>query len=498
MRIRFLLSVFFVVGLTISGQATDDNDQSSSNTSKASYFVFPVNGIGQRSPASPDIWVGGNGNWSDPSKWSAGVPGGNSSVIINAIHVHATLDTSGNIQALVIGGPTGFSLTALNGNRTAQTLGIAGSLTLNQSGELHLESDAFNVDGNVTVAGNPNAPAYLGIDYGSTLHVAGNLQNSGLMQLTGFGSGGDNLIVAGAFTSTTNSQTIIENASDNVSFGTLTNGGELYLQTGATLTLTHQPNGIGTIPQGSIWELHGVITAAGNPAFSSLQTVQGSLSFDNGEAMTITPPNGTLIINNGGSLYSNANLQINGNVVASYRGISGTDISISGWLAIGNGGDAGGTISVARGVTTAAVGSIALLGSDVFTTPTLTNQGFTYLQQASSMVVGAQGDKPSLGPGYHQEANGVLTEQIGKTDYGVVQAPSVFLNGTLNIQLLPGVLPPVGSRYKIVYFMPGELTGQFATVNNLVFNNGTERWMLNYNQSGGYVELMAVQNTGTR
>lgn len=112
------------------------------------------------------------------------------------------------------------------------------------------------------------------------------------------------------------------------------------------------------------------------------------------------------------------------------------------------------------------------------------------------LVVGSQsGRKPSLSPGYHQEANGVLTTQIGKAgSYGIVQAPNAYLNGTLNIQLLPGVLPPVGSSYKIVYFQPGGLVGQFATVNNTVFNNGTEKWILNYNQSGGYVELQAVAN----
>ncbi len=498
MRTRFLPSVFCILCLAIAGWAADDHGQSNSTTSNSNNFVFPLNNAGQRSPVAADIWLGGNGNWSDPTKWSSGVPGSSSNVIINLGHSNVTLDTSGNIQALSLGASGGTSHSGLQGNRTAQTLGIAGSLTVTPTGQLQMESDTFNVGGDVIVSGNPNALGYVGIDWGSTLRVAGNMQNSGQMQITPFGTGGDNLTVTGSFSSGAHSETIIENASDQVSFGTMSIGGELYLQSGAVLTLTNQANGITNILPGSDWEINGIINAAGNPPFANLQNIEGPLQLNNGEATVIAPPNGTLNIN-GGELGSTSAMQINGNVYLGRGGLGGNDVTVSGSLIIGAGGIAAGTISVARGITTGNLGSIQIIGSQAISTPTLTNLGFTYLQQSSVMVVGSQnGRRPSLGAGYHQEANGVLTAQIGKTTYGIVQAPIVYLNGTLNIQLLPGALPPVGSTYKIVYFEPGGLTGQFATVNNTVFNNGTEKWVLNYSQSGGYVELQAVANTGMR
>jgi hypothetical protein len=496
MRTRFLPSVFCILCLATAGWAADNNGQSNSNTSDSNNFVFPMNNAGQKPPATPDIWLGGRGNWSDPTKWSSGVPGSSSNVIINLGHSNVTLDTSGNIQALSLGASGGTSRAGLQGNRTAQTLGIAGDVTVTPTGVLQMESDTFNVGGDVIVTGNSNALGYVGVDWGSTLRVAGNMQNFGQMQITPFGTGGDNLTVTGSFSSGAHSETLIENASDQVSFGTMSIGGELFLQTGAVLTLTNQPNGITTILPRSVWEINGPINAAGNPPFANLQTVEGSLQLNNGEATVITPPNGTLNIN-GGGLGSTSTMQINGNAYLEYGSINGNDVTVSGSLIIGAGGVAAGTISVARGITTGNLGSIQIIGSQTISTPTLTNLGFTYLQQNSVMVVGSQsGRKPSLGPGYHQEANGVLTTQIAKRAYGIVQAPSVFLDGTLNIQLLPGALPPVGSRYKIVYFESGGLTGQFATVNNTVFNNGTERWVVNYNQNGGYVELQAIANAG--
>ncbi len=448
-------------------------------------------------PSSPDDWLGGTGNWSNPADWSAGLPGSDSDVIINTGNDDVTLDTSADINSLTLGGASGFERSTLQGNRTAQTLNIAQNLTVNQSGALEMASDTFNVGGSVSVLGNPNTPAYVAIDFGSAMNVAGNMENSGQMQLTPFGTGGDSLTVAGTFTSAVGSQTIIENASDVASFGTLANSGDLYLQTGATMTLTNEPNGISLILPGSEWEIHGSFTAAGNPAFANLQTVEGELDLENGEATVITPPSGTLVITNGGLLNAPSSLQINGNVAANYRGISGNDVSISGWLSVGYGGDAEGTITVAGGTAVGKYGQVGTIGSQVFTTPTLSNAGFTYLQQNSSMVVGQQSRKSPLGLGYHQLPNGMLSEWIAVDTYGVLQSPMVSLDGTLRIQILPGRFPPVGTRYQFIFFQPGGLTGQFANVENDVFNNGTEKWVLNYNNSGGYVELVAEQNTGT-
>jgi PEP-CTERM motif len=46
-------------------------------------------------------------------------------------------------------------------------------------------------------------------------------------------------------------------------------------------------------------------------------------------------------------------------------------------------------------------------------------------------------------------------------------------------------------------FQPGELSGIFATIQNDYFNNGTEKWVVIYNDAGGYVELLATNNSTT-
>ncbi len=41
------------------------------------------------------------------------------------------------------------------------------------------------------------------------------------------------------------------------------------------------------------------------------------------------------------------------------------------------------------------------------------------------------------------------------------------------------------------------LNGTFDTILNDTFNGGTQMWMVNYDNTDGYVELIAVTGTGT-
>lgn len=70
-------------------------------------------------------------------------------------------------------------------------------------------------------------------------------------------------------------------------------------------------------------------------------------------------------------------------------------------------------------------------------------------------------------------------------------AGNASLNGTLDILLQGGFNPGVGTTYDIILFSPGGLSGVFATIQNDIFNGGTEFWTVNYNNAGGYVQLMA-------
>ena len=75
-------------------------------------------------------------------------------------------------------------------------------------------------------------------------------------------------------------------------------------------------------------------------------------------------------------------------------------------------------------------------------------------------------------------------------------AGNASLDGTLDILLQGGFNPTVGSTYDFILFTPGGLSGIFATINNDIFNGGTERWIINYNSPGGDVSLTAMSNTG--
>jgi hypothetical protein len=106
------------------------------------------------------------------------------------------------------------------------------------------------------------------------------------------------------------------------------------------------------------------------------------------------------------------------------------------------------------------------------------------------------------GQGYIQLANGTLGEIIngydvcGTDNCGVINVTrSALLAGTLDVILKAGFNPAVGSTFTFLNFTPGELSGVFANIENDIFNGGTEKWVLDYENGGGYVELIA-ESTG--
>jgi hypothetical protein len=71
------------------------------------------------------------------------------------------------------------------------------------------------------------------------------------------------------------------------------------------------------------------------------------------------------------------------------------------------------------------------------------------------------------------------------------------LNGTLDILLQGGFNPTIGTTYDIILFTPGGLSGTFASIQNLVFNGGSEIWQINYDNVNGDVSLTAAMNNQT-
>ena len=82
---------------------------------------------------------------------------------------------------------------------------------------------------------------------------------------------------------------------------------------------------------------------------------------------------------------------------------------------------------------------------------------------------------------YTQHSNGVLDISIGGTTAGTkydqLNPTTSSLNGTLNVGLINGYVPTIGTTFKILNFTSA--TGTFTTVNGLAIN-GTEHFTISY------------------
>src|SRR5712692_6843659 len=87
--------------------------------------------------AQTDLWLGGSGNWSDPSKWSAGVPTATSNVSIDNGKAGASpvaLDINGSAANLTIDSDDSLSFN----NGVSLSIGTAGAGTINNGGHLNM------------------------------------------------------------------------------------------------------------------------------------------------------------------------------------------------------------------------------------------------------------------------------------------------------------------------------------------------------------------------
>src|ERR1019366_506018 len=129
---------------------------------------------------------------------------------------------------------------------------------------------------------------------------------------------------------------------------------------------------------------------------------------------------------------------------------------------------------------------------DVANVTTLVNNGAVTIGTGAKLMVGTG---VAGSPGYYQFANGTLGEFVNMSNFGVItvdNGASVALNGTLKVLLQSGYNPAVGSTFEFIQFTPGDLSGVFASLQNAIFNNGTEQWVVVYDNTDGYVELQAA------
>ncbi|HZM12065.1 MAG TPA: PEP-CTERM sorting domain-containing protein, partial [Candidatus Limnocylindrales bacterium] len=135
-------------------------------------------------------------------------------------------------------------------------------------------------------------------------------------------------------------------------------------------------------------------------------------------------------------------------------------------------------------------------GSTIDPPPSVNNLGTINIDGTSTFVVGTG---TATGPGFIQLSTGTFGEMINSaTAFGVVNvAGSASLNGTLDILLQTGYNPAVGTSFTFLLLNPNQLSGTYASIVNDIFNGGTEKWVVNYNDAGGFVSLTAATNNST-
>lgn len=329
-----------------------------------------------------DNWNGGTGNWSNPGKWSTGaVPTiNNDTTIYSGSSDFVTLDTPGSVKSLILGGTWNGLYSELTDNGVAQSLNIANSLFVGQSGVLNLSG------GTVVTAGADSINAgSVSLSGGSSLSITGNLDNFLLVETQG---GGSAVNVTGTLTNESSASFLVGGSGDTSSLGGLINNGLVAVGINATLNLTNQPNGITDAVAGSVFDLLGSFTAGGNQGFANLNSVEGLVNLF-GQGFAITPGSGTLTIANTGLFNIDSNpytltgstMTINGDVLNSGDFFTGQDY----------GSSAPSTVTINGNITNNPGGSFEEFGQGYNVTAyTLTNNGYTYVGPTNTLTLTAQ------------------------------------------------------------------------------------------------------------
>jgi len=489
--------------------------------------LCPTRALGQ---TTNSFWGSGNGNWSDAANWSSNQVPNNSGkktydvTIIsgNRIPAAVTLDESVTITSLTIGPALDNSFSFLSEAAGApETLTVTNGVTVLQTGEIDLES-------------------------GSTLNVSGDLTNfhDVTTNLANFKGGPNTLNVTGTFYNEVGADLALGfsgDTSDVANIGVLVNSGRLDVNTGVTLNLTNQPNGITDISQGSAINLFGTgtIKVGSSNALANLASIEGTLSLINGQAITLAAAN--LIVSTSGVVdaLNSSTLVVSGNLINSgivqtgadnVLGFSGNTMTVAGAFT----NNAGAQFSVGLN-DMASVGT--LLNNGTLTIGTnailnLTNSGGSFVQMSGQTVVnGTLNSMPAvqiqggtlsgsgiinanvimggrLSPGnspgiltingnYTQTAFGAYVAELAGltagTGYDQVDVDGTAdLHGALDVNLLNGFTVAVGDNFILMKY--DSETGTFSMVDLPKLGNGL-KWDLSYDP--GFIDLSVTSGVTT-
>jgi gamma-glutamylcyclotransferase (GGCT)/AIG2-like uncharacterized protein YtfP len=325
-----------------------------------------------------------SGNWSTPANWSLGlVPnngnaGNNYNVsLLSSPAVNITLDISPTIDTLTLD--------------SGSTLSTDAGTTLTTTGVTNGGTIEFNNGNTLTVNGSMTTSNYLDLDKGSKLVVTGNLTNSGQMytNIQNDVTAANTITVDGTFTNNSGATAHIGyfgDTADVINVATLVNNGFLEVDTGATLNLTSQPNGVTDVVAGSELDVYGTLKAGSANGLAKLGSVEGSLYIANGQTFTDTPGSGTLTNSGTLDLELDSNVTVSGNLTNSgalYTNVRNQEIS-----GHPNTLTVTGTFTNNSGATT----HIGYFGdtTDVMNVATLVNNGFLEVDNGATLNLTSQ------------------------------------------------------------------------------------------------------------
>jgi hypothetical protein len=351
-----------------------------------------------------------------------------------------TLNSTGNQTSLIVDGAnvtlSGGTVTMTN-NVNNYIFGAASADTLTNketiSGAGHIGGGQMTLVNSGTINANQSA--------GMIIQTSGAFTNSGTLSV----SSGDLMhVLGGAFT--------------NFSGGTLTGG---TYNTSGTLEIDQLGTTGGEIVTNAANILlkgteSNIVDANGKAALANFATnaSTGSFNLSGGRALTTAGS-----FTNAGSFTIGTGSSFTVGGPALYTQTSGTTTVI-------------GTLSASGGVNLTA-GSLYGTGS---VSGNVSSSGLV----APGQATGTTGILKDTGA-YTQNSGGSLDISIGGTTAGTkfdqFTSTTAALAGTLNVNLINGFIPTIGSKFKIVDF--NSESGQFGTVNGLAINS-SEHFTVTY------------------
>ena len=457
-----------------------------------------ANGFLNISSATATLNGGGVVAMSDATGGGDAVLQGNGEKLVNQDTIRGT-GIIGNGSLTVVNSGT---IEALAGGKGALTLNGSGGLTNNGAleaagGLLHVTGGPFtNFSGHTLTGGTYSASTTLEIDElgitgGEIVTNAANIILNG--PSAGFVDGAGKDAVADLAANTAAGSFAITGGRNFTTVGNFDNLGSL------------------TVGSGSKFGVHGkLLNFSGTTLTGGTYHVSGTLQFNganivtNAANITLTGP-ASKIINSTNSANALANFATN----ASTGSFSLQ--ATRAFTTIGNFANAG-ALTIGAGSTFAlgGVGNFTQTAGRVTDDGTLSTSGSVSLSGGSlfgkGLIKGALQSSGVITPGDSATSAGILTDSgsfkqntggsldisIGGTTAGSkfdqLNSTTASLAGTLNIKLVNGFVPTLGTAFKVLNF--GSATGKFTTVNGLAINS-SEHFAVTYQATDVLLTVMS-------